>query len=73
MTTVQQLEPTCPSRRRTLFLVAAVGAVHIVGCTVEESGDGTFGSGGKNTNSVAAGADGGAGAEAGFDLGAARR
>jgi len=74
MTTAQQLEPTCPSRRRTLFLVGAAAAVHIVGCTVDESDNGTFGSGGNSNNSVAAGADGGAPGDAGApDTGAARR
>jgi hypothetical protein len=75
MPTAQQ--PTPPpyplSRRGALFVAGAAAAAHIVGCTTEESSDGTFGSGGQNTSSVAAGADGGAPADAGADAGTARR
>jgi hypothetical protein len=69
------LEPTpLVSRRGMLFVAGTSAAVHIVGCTTEEdSSNGTFGPGGGNSNSVAAGADGGAPRDAGVHGAMTRR
>jgi hypothetical protein len=73
LTPRQNLPPTLPvSRRGILFGAGVAAAVHIVGCTTDESSNSTDGSGGSNSNSVA-GADGGADAAAGPEAGAPGR